>query len=92
MSYYVYILQSQSTGRFYCGYTADLQQRLNQHNDSNYRLSRTTKILAGPWQTIWSQQFATRAEAMQLERKIKKRGIARFLECVQSVESRPWRD
>ncbi|RUA02970.1 MAG: hypothetical protein DSY89_01780 [Deltaproteobacteria bacterium] len=45
----VYILQSQSTGRFYCGQTDHLERRLYQHNDPNYHGSRTTKVFPGPW-------------------------------------------
>jgi proteic killer suppression protein len=39
----VYILQSKSTGRFYCGQTTDVDRRLRQHNDPQYYLSKTTK-------------------------------------------------
>jgi predicted GIY-YIG superfamily endonuclease len=30
MPYYVYILQSESTGRFYCGQTNDLERRFQE--------------------------------------------------------------
>jgi len=32
MYYYVYVLKSEKDGRFYTGYTADLKERLLQHN------------------------------------------------------------
>jgi len=32
MSYWVYILQSESTGKTYTGQTSDLKRRLNEHN------------------------------------------------------------
>jgi len=47
MPYWVYIIQSQSTGRFYCGYSSDPQRRLRQHNDPEYQLSKTTKRFKG---------------------------------------------
>jgi putative endonuclease len=75
MSYRVYILQSESTGRYYCGNTDDLERSLRQHNDPEYHGSKTTKRFNGPWQTVWSEEMATRSEAMMRERKIKKRGI-----------------
>ena len=86
--FWVYILKSRSTGRFYCGHTSDLNRRLAQHNDPDYRLSRTTKILQGPWEVVWSEEHPDRGKAMVLEKKIKKRGIGRFLENAQFVESR----
>ena len=88
MSCWVYILQSKSTGRYYCGQSNDPQRRLRQHNDPQYKLSKTTKRFEGPWQLIWSMPFELRSAAMKMERSIKNRGIGRFLDEVQSVESR----
>jgi len=78
--YWVYILHSQSTDRFYCGHTGDLDNRLRQHNDPAYPFTQTTKRIAGPWQLIWQRECATRRDAMTLEKRIKKQGIGRFLE------------
>jgi len=89
---WVYILRSQTTGRCYCGQTTDIDRRLRQHNDPNYHGSKTTKRFAGPWNLVWSQACPSRSHEMKLEKKIKKRGIERFLEEAQSAESRPWRD
>jgi len=80
MSFYVYILQSQSAGRYYCGQTKNLEQRLRHHNDPDYRPDATTRRFAGPWILIWSEQQNARNSAMTRERQIKKRGIERFLE------------
>ena len=79
MAFWVYILESQSTGRYYCGQTTDLPVRLLQHNDPHNDLSKTTKRFQGPWDLIWSQQAENGSAATRLERKIKKRGIRRFL-------------
>jgi putative endonuclease len=79
MEHWVYILQSQSTGRYYCGQTRDLTARVSQHNDPINDLAKTTKRFRGPWNLVWSKQVATGSEAMRLERRIKKRGIERFL-------------
>jgi putative endonuclease len=80
MAFWVYILQSQTTGRFYCGQTQDLELRLLQHNDPENSLSKTTKRFQGPWQLIWSQKVETGSESIRLERRIKKRGIKRYLQ------------
>jgi putative endonuclease len=79
MSYRVYILQSESTGRYYCGHTGNLGLRLQQHNDPDYRPSSTTRRFAGPWVLVWSEAYGSRSAAIRRERQIKKRGIERFL-------------
>ncbi|MFP4517136.1 MAG: GIY-YIG nuclease family protein [Desulfovibrionales bacterium] len=79
MPYFVYILRSASCGRHYCGQTDDLEKRLAQHNDPAHELTRTTKRFPGPCQLLWSTTLGSRTEAITLERRIKKRGIARFL-------------
>ena len=89
--HFVYILLSTSSNRYYCGQTNNLHRRVKQHNDPEYRGSLTTKRFTGPWVLIWEQHVADRGEAMMLERKIKKRGIGRFL-AAQPVESRQRRD
>jgi len=79
MAFYVYILQSLSTGRYYCGQTKNLQQRLRHHNDPEYRSDATTRRFEGPWELVWCEAHATRSDAMEREQRIKGRGIARFL-------------
>ncbi|MFH0786047.1 MAG: GIY-YIG nuclease family protein [Pseudomonadota bacterium] len=79
MPYWVYVLQSDRTGRYYCGQTNNLDLRLKEHNDSRYQGTKTTKRFEGPWRLIWSGECKDRSEAMALERTIKKRGIGRYL-------------
>ena len=76
----VYILQSESTDRYYCGHSSDPERRLRQHNDPTCRLSRTTKRFQGPWKLLWARQCSDRSSAMKLELTIKKRGIGRYLD------------
>jgi len=79
MVFWVYIIQSQTSHRYYCGQTSALELRLAQHNDPSNDLSKTTKRFQGPWSLVWSKKVITGSEAVRLERKIKKRGIGRFL-------------
>ena len=79
MNAFVYILQSETTHRYYCGQTTDIDRRLQQHNDPEYHLSKTTKRFEGPWKLICSYECLNRGKAMALEKKIKKRGISRFI-------------
>jgi putative endonuclease len=74
--YSTYIIFSESTDRYYVGSTQNVDERLRRHNSDH---SKSTKG-KGPWRLIKTFTFNTRAEAMEFEKKIKKRGIRRFLE------------
>ena len=78
----MYILEDQTTGRFYIGQTDDLERRLAQHSDNTLPTSRYTRK-GGPWLVVWSERHTTRAEAVRRERFIKSRKssawIRRFL-------------
>jgi len=65
--FYVYVLESQTTGRLYTGQTASIPKRKQRHEQG---LSPSTKG-RGPWQVVYQEEFATRAEAMQRERFLK---------------------
>jgi len=80
MPQWVYIIQSESTGRYYCGQSGNVEQRLRQHNDPGYKLSKTTKRFKGLWKLVWAQECQDRGESTILEKRIKKRGISRYLE------------
>ncbi len=65
---YLYIIQSQSTNRYYIGVSENVENRLNQHNSGNTRSTRNK----GPWKLNFAQKFANKKEAMAEERKLKK--------------------
>ena len=67
MPFHVYILQSETTGRYYVGQTKDVDERVAYHN-ANY--SRALKN-RGPWKLVFAESFATRSEALRRERQIK---------------------
>jgi putative endonuclease len=67
MVFHVYILESQATTRYYIGQTQDLDERLAYHN-ANYSKSLKNH---GPWQLVYTEKYATRAEAVRRERQIK---------------------
>lgn len=67
MSYTVYILYSESADRFYIGQTADIYDRIKRHNAGSEKATAPYT----PWQVVWTTQKATRAEAMELEKKLK---------------------
>jgi len=65
--YYVYILQSELTGRYYIGSTGNLEDRLLRHNTGR---SKATKS-GMPWQLVWQEEFSTRGEAYKRELELK---------------------
>lgn len=75
MPHYVYILQSEITGKFYCGETQNINDRLERHNSGR---SKSTKS-GIPWKLIRIIELADRTTGRELEHKIKRIGISRWL-------------
>ena len=63
----VYVLHSQSTGRFYIGQTSDLERRLQEHQAGDARYTRGR----GPWILVHTETYPTRSEAMKREKFLK---------------------
>lgn len=88
MTFYVYILESISSKRFYIGYTHDISQRLNRHNSKR---EKSTKANA-PWKIIFYKSFENRKEAMRYEKylkSIKKRVyISRLVASSENLKAR----
>ena len=79
-TWFVYVLSSESRRRTYVGITTDLDRRLAQHNGELPGGARSTRA-GRPW--IRAREhgpFATRGEALRIERLLKsRRGAARLL-------------
>ena len=75
MSCFVYFLYSESHKKYYVGISNDVEDRLVRHNSCQ---SLSTKG-GVPWRIIHIIECADKSTAMQLESKIKKRGIGRYL-------------
>ena len=67
MSFWAYMLHCGDRS-FYVGHTDDLDGRIALH-DSGDASDYTARRL--PVKLVWSQEFGTRAEALEAERKIK---------------------
>jgi putative endonuclease len=76
MEYGVYILFSEKLGKYYVGYTSDINKRLLHHNSSQDRFSKK----GVPWVLVLFVACADKLQAMALEKKIKNMGARRFLE------------
>ena len=71
MTFFTYIIESESTGKFYIGHTDNLDRRLAQHNDPLYHGSKTTKKFPGPWKLVYQESYISRSEAVVRERQLK---------------------
>ena len=65
--YFVYILQSCTTGRFYVGQCNHLIERFHEHQRGASLSTRSR----GPWWMPYFEIYETRADAIKRERTIK---------------------
>ena len=71
-TYYVYLLRSVKDGKFYTGYTANLRNRLAQHNAGRVRSTKRRR----PLELVYWESFKTRAEVTKREKRLKAFGRA----------------
>ena len=76
MAYYVYVLQNEKDDSFYVGSTQDLNQRVERHNTGRSRYTKNR----GSWKLLYTEQYDTRAQAMQREQQIKKWKNKKYIE------------
>ena len=81
MTFHLYILRSQTTGRYYVGQSQDLAARISYHN-ANYSKSLRNR---GPWQLVYKEEYSTRSEALRREREIKSWKDRRMIERLVSA-------
>ncbi len=74
--YYVYILQSTATKRYYVDSTHEVQLRLAHHNDG---WSRSTKF-GRPWCIVYTEECPDRSVALRREYEIKRRKSRKSIE------------
>ena len=67
MSFWVYILKC-SDGSYYTGHTDNLEHRLSQHAEGKPSGYTATRL---PVELIFTELFATRFEALDMEQRIK---------------------
>jgi len=84
--YYVYLLQSGKTGKFYVGFTSNLKKRFQQHNNGEVE---STKYSI-PYKLVYFEGFLSKKDALIREKKLKHhgQGIRRLKErLVHSIEN-----
>ena len=74
--FFVYILRSERTGRFYVGQAQDVAERLRRYNVGTQRATKGGM----PWRLARKEEFNTRAEACAREREIKGKKSRKWIE------------
>lgn len=69
--YTVYVIHNGISDKIYIGQTADIEERLRQHNDKTFDKRSFTKLNAGLWKLVYSEKFETRTEALKREKELK---------------------
>ena len=74
--YCVYILQSETNGRYYIGHTNNIERRLQQHNTGKVRATANMR----PWQVVYTEPYDDGMLARKRERWLKAQKSRRLLE------------
>ncbi|MES2120810.1 MAG: GIY-YIG nuclease family protein [Pseudomonadota bacterium] len=67
MAFWAYILRC-ADGRYYTGHTDELQRRIAEHQHGGYCDFTSRRR---PVRLMWCQDFPTRVEALEAERRVK---------------------
>lgn len=78
--WWVYVIQSEPTGRLYTGISTDPDRRLIEHNTS--RLGAKATKAGRPWKTVYREQMSSKGDALRREIAIKKLTRAQKLRLV----------
>ena len=72
----VYILKSLKNGRYYTGYTNDLERRIFEHNSGETKGNR----YFGPFELVYKEEYSDPTEARKREYYIKSQKSRKFIE------------
>ena len=75
--FWVYVLEN-PRGKFYVGQTANLDNRVLDHNRTDAFDGHYTRK-NGPWTLVWSELHESRSSAMRRERQIKRMKSAAWI-------------
>ncbi len=76
--YCLYVLYSQKIDRYYVGQSKDIKARIELHREKAFSRSYTKR--ADDWILKREIEFATRSQALNAEKLIKRRKSGKFLE------------
>ncbi len=81
--FYTYIIQSKQNGRYYIGFSVDLEKRVEKHNAGGTASTRPYR----PWELVYFEEFETKTEALKREKEIKKKKSRNYIEKIISKNS-----
>jgi len=73
--HFVYLLKSLKDGKFYTGYTEDLERRLNEHNNAKIKSTEHRR----PFEIIYYEACRNQKDALHRERYLKTTYGKRYL-------------
>ena len=74
--FFVYILKSLKNGRYYIGFTNNLERRLIEHNAGETKGNR----YFGPFKVVYKEEYNDPTEARKREYYLKSQKSRKFLE------------
>jgi putative endonuclease len=69
MNFQVYVIENRA-GRHYIGFSENVGNRVQQHNDGVSNWTRAK----GPWKLMWISEMMSLSDARKLENKLKRQG------------------
>ena len=86
--YYIYIIYSLKSDKYYIGLTSNVHRRLSEHNDPSRVNKFTSRHL--PWELrLYLEISSSRGEAQMVERFIKNQKSRLFLEKLIEEKENP---
>ncbi len=85
MSFYAYVLFSESHHRYYKGHCENLEIRLKEHNAGKTKSNKAFR----PWKLIYYEKFDTRSEAVKREKYFKSAAGRKFLKKKININDLP---
>jgi len=82
-SWYLYLLQSKTTGKIYTGISPDPQARLEKHNAG--KGAKATRV-GRPWYIAYLELVGTKGDALRRELQIKKMKKVQKLDLINSLD------
>jgi len=76
MSFYTYILFSESKDRYYIGSCSDINQRLKRHNEGATPSTKSGR----PWKVVWFNLHLEKSGALKQENYIKRMKSRNYIE------------
>jgi len=65
--YYLYIIYSASSDRFYIGHTSNIEARLKKHNSNHKGFTGKNN----DWKVVYTESYSAKGDAYARERQIK---------------------